>query len=69
MSDEELRARYNDDACVPARFIPWMRCAASPPLGQVAPGFPLWPLAGGATRLSAVWTAHASTVVEFGSFT
>lgn len=69
MSNEELLARYNYDAFVPAKFMPWMRFAESPPLGQVAPDFPLWPLEGGETSLSTIWAAHAYTIVEFGSFT
>jgi hypothetical protein len=41
----------------------------SPPLGQKAPDFPLWELDGSETRLSAVWSRHTYTIVEFGSFT
>jgi hypothetical protein len=69
MSDAELIRRYNYDSFVRANWQPWMQFDASPPLGVAAPDFPLWPLAGGATTLSAVWSAHAYTIVEFGSFT
>lgn len=69
MTDHELLARYNYDSFVPEKFEPWMRFHESPPLGQVGPDFPLWGLDGAETRLSAVWSAHAYTVVEFGSFT
>jgi hypothetical protein len=64
MSDPELLARYNYDAFVPAKFEPWMRFEASPPLGQVAPDFPLWPLVGGETSLSAVCSAHTYTITS-----
>jgi hypothetical protein len=50
-------------------FQPWLRFDASPPLGEVAPDFPLWDLEGAETQLSAVWSQHTYTVVEFGSFT
>lgn len=69
MADPDLLARYNYDSFVPAKFEPWMRFDESPPLGKVAPDFPLWPLEGGESSLSAVWSAHTSTIVEFGSFT
>ncbi len=69
MDQEALLARYNYDEFVPAKFEPWMNFAASPPLGAGAPDFPLWHLDGTATRLSALWSRHAYTIVEFGSFT
>ena len=50
MSDPELLARYNYDSLVPATFEPWMRFDASPPLGTVAPDFPLWPRSPGPYR-------------------
>ena len=41
-----------------------------PKIGEKAPDFPLWQLEDGAeTSLSAVWSSHMYTVVEFGSFT
>ena len=46
-----------------------MNFAASPALGQPAPDFPLWHLDGSETRLSAIWSRHTFTIVEFGSFT
>ncbi len=69
MDQEALLARYNYDAFVPAKFAPWMNFAASPPLGKGAPDFPLWHLDGAATRLGEIWSRHAYTIVEFGSFT
>lgn len=69
MPDDEFIARYNYDAFVPEQFEPWMNFAASPPLGQSAPDYPLWELDGMETRLSAVWSRHTYTIVEFGSFT
>lgn len=69
MLDAEIVSRYNYDSFVPAKFEPWMRFEQSPPLGKLAPDFALWPLAGGETTLSAIWSAHTYTIVEFGSFT
>jgi hypothetical protein len=69
MPEIPLVARYNYDAFVPEKFEPWMRFGESPPLGAAAPDFPLWTLAAEETRLSAVWSAHTYTIVEFGSFT
>lgn len=69
MAEADLIARYNYDEFVPAKFEPWMNFAASPPLGQPAPDFPLWHLDGSETRLSAIWSQHTYTLVEFGSFT
>jgi hypothetical protein len=66
---DDLIVRYNYDAFVPEKFTPWMRFAESPPLGRPAPDFPLWDLEGAETSLGAVWSAHAYTIVEFGSFT
>ncbi len=65
----DLIRRYNYDAFVPEKFMPWMRFDESPPLGQKAPDFPLWTLDGQEVRLSAIWSQHVYTVVEFGSFT
>jgi len=62
--------RYNYATFAPEHFEPLMRFEASPPLGQPAPDFPLWQMEdGAATRLSAIWSQHKFTVVEFGSFT
>ena len=69
MSDQSLLDRYNYDAFVPEKFTPWMRFDESPPLWEPAPDFPLWHLDGTETRLSEIWSNHAYTVVEFGSFT
>lgn len=69
MDEREMIALYNYDEFVPAKFMPLMQFDQSPPLGQSAPNFPLWDLSGAQTTLSAVWSAHTYTVVEFGSFT
>jgi len=67
MGGDDPMARYDYEAFVPEKFMPWMRFHESPPLGQPAPDFPLWDVEGGETRLSAVWSRVACTVVEFGS--
>jgi hypothetical protein len=69
MRESELVIRYNYDSFVPENFQPWLNFAASPSLGQAAPDFPLWALDGSQTQLSAIWTRHTYTIVEFGSFT
>ncbi len=69
MHDSDLLARYNYDEFVPEKFEPWLNFESSPPLGQPAPDFPLWALDGRETRLSAIWSNHTYTIVEFGSFT
>ena len=69
MAEQSLIERYNYDEFIPEKFEPGMKFEESPPLGEPAPDFPLWDLDGRGTRLSAVWSAHAYTIVEFGSFT
>ncbi len=69
MDEPDLLSRYNYDAFVPEKFERWMNFDASPPLGRQAPDFLLWDLDGVGTRLSNVWSGHAYTIVEFGSFT
>ena len=69
MNDADLLTRYNYDAFVPENFEQWMRFDQSPPLGELAPDFPLRHLDGSMTALSAIWSQHAYTIVEFGSFT
>lgn len=65
----ESPAPYNYEAFVPENFAPWLNFGNSPPLGQKAPDFSLWPLDGGASSLNEVWSEHTYTIVEFGSFT
>jgi hypothetical protein len=67
--DSDLLSRYNYDAFTPEKFTPWMNFDQSPPLGETAPDFSLWPLEGSETRLSALWSQFTYLVVEFGSFT
>lgn len=69
MPADDLLSRYNYDEFVPAKFEPWLRFEASPPLGAPGPDFPLTHLDGTPTRLSEIWSSHLYTVVEFGSFT
>lgn len=69
MAADDLIRRYNYDDFTEEKVSPWMNFAASPPLGQPAPDFPLWDLEGRATSLAEVWSANAYTIVEFGSFT
>lgn len=69
MMDSDLVLLYNYDEFIPAKFERWLNFQASPPLGETAPDFPLWHLDGRETRLSEIWSQHAFTVVEFGSFT
>jgi len=69
MAEQSLTERYNYDEFIREKFELGMRFDESPPLGKSAPDFPLWDLDGRETRLSAVCSAHAYTIVEFGSFT
>jgi hypothetical protein len=69
MPETELLTLYNYDEFVPEKFERWINFAASPALGVPAPGFPLWDVDGSETQLSALWSAHTYTIVEFGSFT
>jgi hypothetical protein len=62
-------APYNYPAFVPENFEPLMRFDESPQIGEVAPDFALRNLDGTGTSLSALWSAQAWLVVEFGSFT
>lgn len=69
MTAQDLTSRYNYAAFVPEMFEPWLNFEESPPLGKKGPDFPLWRLDGTETSLGELWTEHAYTVVEFGSFT
>lgn len=69
MSDMELVTAYNYDEFTREKVLPWLSFDNSPPLGQIAPDFPLWHMDGTATTLSEIWGQHQLTVVEFGSFT
>ena len=71
ISDEQaLVEKYNYPIFSKAHYQPWMRFDVSPPILQRAPDFPLWKLEDGSEMpLSAVWSAHKFTIVEFGSFT
>jgi hypothetical protein len=67
--EPDLLARYNYDSFVHEKFEQWMRFDESPPLGEVVPDFPLWDLDGKQASLHEVFSQHAYTIVEFGSFT
>jgi hypothetical protein len=69
MDDQEIITRYNYNEFTVEKVLPWLNFEASPSLGQSAPDFPLWDLDGERTLLSEIWSSHAYTVVEFGSFT
>lgn len=70
MTNKELTARYNYSAFILEDVMPWLQFEQSPPLGQKAPDFPLHNLEDGtATALSAIWSQHLYTIVEFGSYT
>lgn len=69
MKYSNLLKRYNYDSFVPENFEPWMRFNESPPVGSVAPDFPLWDLEGSKTTLSEMLLQNNYTVIEFGSFT
>ena len=70
MSEQDIATRYNYDAFVEGKFDAFMSFEASPRLGEPAPDARLWRLEDrGETTLSAIWSLHAFTVVEFGSFT
>jgi len=65
----DLIARYNYSEFTRDKVLHWLRFDESPVVGQRAPDFPLWHLDGSRTSLAEVWSNHAYTVVEFGSFT
>ena len=69
MTDNQLIQQYNYDEFTPEKVFRWLRFDESPTVGQPAPDFPLWDLAGQKTRLSDIWSSNQYTIVEFGSFT
>lgn len=66
---DDLLSRYNYDSFVPEKFEQWLNFDASPKTGTMGLDFPLWNLDESETRLSEIWSRHAYTIVEFGSFT
>ncbi len=69
MEGTNLIDAYNYDEFVHEKVDHWLNFENSPPLGVLAPDFPLWRLDGSQTSLSDIWSSHAYTIVEFGSFT
>lgn len=69
MSTNDLIAAYNYASFTEENVAPWMNFAGSPPLGELAPDFPLWHLDGSETSLSLILAENRFTVVEFGSYT
>jgi hypothetical protein len=69
MFEEVTLESYNYDEFVPRKFTRWMRFEFSPSLGRKAPDFPLWRLDRSEVQLSEIWSQHAYTILEFGSFT
>lgn len=69
MEHPDLLKRYNYDSFIPENFEPWMRFNESPPVGSIAPNFPLWDLEGNEIQLSEILSQNNYTVIEFGSFT
>ena len=65
----DLLTRYNYNSFVPEKFEQWLNFDASPKTGDQGLDFPLWNLDQRPTRLSAIWSQHQYTIVEFGSFT
>ena len=65
----DLIPRYNYADFTRENVLHMLRFDESPAVGQRAPDFPLWRLDGSETSLSEIWSSHAYTVVEFGSFT
>ncbi|NKQ35811.1 MAG: hypothetical protein HF973_09375 [Chloroflexi bacterium] len=66
---DDIITRYNYDEFTREKVFPLLDFDNSPPLGEKAPDFPLWHLDGTETSLSAIWSQHLYTIVEFGSFT
>lgn len=69
MDNANLIEAYNYDTFTHEKVDRWLNFENSPSLGVPAPDFPLWHLDGRQTSLSEIWSAHAYTIVEFGSFT
>ena len=65
----DLLSRYNYDEFTANKVLHWLNFENSPSLGNKAPTFPLWHIDGTKTDLSAIWSKHLYTIVEFGSFT
>jgi hypothetical protein len=69
MDNKDLIDKYNYDSFVPENFNPWNQFDQSPPVGVLAPDFPLWDLENKRTSLSEIWSQNTYSIVEFGSFT
>jgi hypothetical protein len=69
LATNDIVTWYNYAEFTRERISEMLRWGESPRVGKEAPDFPLWHLDGTETRLSAFWSRHLYTVVEFGSFT
>ena len=69
MTPNDPQPVYNYPNFTPEAVDPWMRFAQSPPLGEIAPDFPLWRPDLSPTSMSEIWSSNRYTVFEFGSFT
>jgi len=69
LSKQELIERYNYSVFAPENFQPLMQWDSAPSIGTNGPDFPLWTLDEQESKLSAIWSQHKYTIVEFGSFT
>jgi hypothetical protein len=68
MPDEDRIAYYNY-AVFGRQAFKMLSWENSPAIGKPAPDFPVWDIDGNETTLSAIWSQHTYTVIEFGSFT
>ncbi len=68
MSEQDRISHYNYSTFGPqaGEALNW---GSSPAIGKPASDFPVWDLDGNETSLSAIWSQHTYTVIEFGSLT
>jgi len=68
MSEQDRISYYNYSVFGQQAFemLNWEN---SPAIGKPATDFPVWDMNGKQTSLSAAWSQHTYTVIEFGSFT
>jgi hypothetical protein len=66
---EQDRIAYYNYSVFGRQAFEMLRWENSPAIGKPAPDFPVWDIDGNETTLSAIWSQHTYTVIEFGSFT